>query len=239
LINWLKIRIDDPHIGINTNLSRSTEWWKTHYHLFHDVVASFHIDFANRERYLENLVFLQNKVNYLCSRMMMQEDRFQEVVDFGEKVKATLQNYNVEWVPLFDDISVDVGPWKYSEEWMYEFFKTHTFESQIKIHKPDGSKWMCASKEVYESGNEQSLNGNRIVAERRNFFSGWECNVDESLFINSKGHTTAASCGQGPVLGNIYEEIELMSKPITCKKMQCTCGTDIIITKRAPAEQNA
>jgi organic radical activating enzyme len=234
LIMWLKTRIDDPHIGINTNLSRSTEWWKTYYHLFHDVVASFHIDFANRERYLQNLIFLQNKVNYLCSRMMMQEDRFQEVVEFGEKVKSTLHNYNIEWVPLFTDIDVNVEPWNYSEEWMHEFFKTHTFESKIGTHKPEGSKWMCSSKEIYESGFEQPLNGNRIVAERRNFFSGWECNVDESLFINSQGHTTAASCGQGPRLGNIYEDIELMSKPVICKKQQCTCGTDIIITKRAP-----
>lgn len=239
LIKWLKERIDDPHIGINTNLSRSTQWWKEHYHLFHDVVASFHIDFANRDRYLDNLIFLQDKVNYLCSRMMMQEDRFREVIEFGEKVKSTLQNYNLEWVPLFSDIDINVAPWDYSEPWMHEFFKTHTFESKTTIDKPQGSKWQCASKEVYESGLEQPLNGNRIVAERRNFFTGWECNVDEALFINSAGHTTAASCGQGPILGNIYEDIQLMSRPVICKKMQCTCGTDIIISKRAPVKQNA
>ena len=233
LIMWLKERIDDPHVAINTNLSRSTEWWKIHHHLFHDIVASFHIDFANRDRYLDNLIFLQDKVNYLCCRMMMQEDRFNEVIEFGEKVKATLQNYNLEWVPLFDDISTTVGPWKYKEEYMYDFFKTHTFESQTKLDKPPGSKWQCASKEVYASGLQQPLNGNRIVAERRNFFSGWECNVDEALFINSRGEVSAASCGQGPMIGNIYEEITLLSKPIICKKLQCTCGTDILISKRA------
>jgi hypothetical protein len=37
---------------------------------------------------------------------------------------------------LFDDISTDVGPWKYGEERMYEFFKTHTFESQQLLPKP-------------------------------------------------------------------------------------------------------
>lgn len=235
LIEWLKKRIDDPHIGINTNLSRSTAWWKEHYHLFHDVVASFHIDFANRDRYLDNLVFLQDKVNYLCSRMMMQEDRFNEVVEFGKKVMSTLENYNLEWVPLFSDIDINVKPWDYSEPWMHEFFKTHSFESQTKINKPNGSKWQCASKEVYESGHEQPLNGNRLVAERRNFFSGWECNVDESLFINSQGYTSAASCGQGPQLGNIYESVKIMPDPVICKKQQCTCGTDIIISKRIKA----
>jgi hypothetical protein len=51
------------------------------------------------------------------------------------------------------------------------------------------------------------------------------------LFIDSRGNITAASCGQGPALGNIYKTVELISAPITCKKIQCTCGTDILITK--------
>lgn len=230
-INWLKQRLDDPHIAINTNLSRSTAWWQEHYHLFHDIVASYHIDFANTERYMDNIVFLQDKVNYLCTRMMMQEDRFDEVIEFGNKVRSTLQNYNIEWVPLFDDISTDVGPWKYGEERMYEFFKTHTFESQQLLPKPPGSKWNTSSKEVYRSGLEQPLNGNRLVAERKNFFYGWQCFVDEALFINAQGNITAASCGQGPQLGNIYESVVPLSDPVKCKKLQCTCGTDILISK--------
>lgn len=231
LIKWLKEEIDDPHIGINTNLSRATKWWEEHYHLFHDIVASFHIDFADQERYLANLLFLQDKVNYLCSRMMMQEDRFQEVIDFGEKVKSICQNYNVEWVPLFDELSVNAGPWEYSEQWMTDFFIHNSFETQLELPKPMGSKWNTSSKEVYRSGHELSLNGNRVVAERRNFFRGWKCNVDESLFIDTVGNITAASCGQGPKMGNIYNEVNLISEPIICGKIQCTCGTDILISK--------
>lgn len=231
LIEWLKTEIDDPHIGINTNLSRATKWWEDHYHLFHDVVASFHIDFADQDRYLANLELLQDKVNYLCSRMMMQEDRFQEVIDFGNKVKSTLKNYNLEWVPLFDELSVNAGPWEYSEQWMVDFFVHNSFETHLTLPKPNGSKWNTASKEVYKSGHELALNGNRIVAERRNFFRGWKCHVDESIFIDTRGNITAASCGQGPSMGNIYKDVTLISEPITCGKIQCTCGTDILITK--------
>lgn len=231
LIEWLNETLDEPHIGINTNLSRSTKWWKEHYHLFHDIVASFHIEYANQDRYLKNLIYLQDKVNYLCSRMMMIEERFQEVIEYGEMVKSTLQNYNVEWVPLFDEIGVNAGPWEYSEQWMKDFFKENSFESQIKIRKPSGSKWRTASKEVYESGHERIMNGNRMVSERRNFFRGWKCNVGESLFVDSVGGITAASCGRGPKLGNMYRNVELQSESIICDKDQCTCGTDMIITK--------
>lgn len=232
LINWLKKEIDDPHIGINTNLSRATSWWEEHYHLFHDVVASFHMEFANVERFTKNMEFLQDKVNYLCSRMMMDEQRFQEVIEYGNFLKANLQNYNIEWVPLWDDISTEVGPWEYKEAWMIDFFKENTFESQQLLPKPAGSKWRMVSEEVYDSGNRRILNGNRIVAERRNFFSGWECNVGESLFIDSRGSIRAASCGQGPNLGNIYRRIDLSGDTVICGKEQCTCGTDILITKK-------
>lgn len=231
LISWLNEVLDEPHIGINTNLSRATKWWEEHYHLFHDIVASFHIDFADQERYLQNLIFLQDKVNYLCSRMMMQEDRFQEVIDFGLMLKKQLKNYNIEWVPLFDELSVNTGPWQYSEQWMTDFFKENSFDVQQALPKPPGSKWRTASKEVYSSGHERVMNGNRIVSERRNFFSGWLCNVHEAIFIDSRGGITAASCGQGPALGNLYRNITLSGGTITCKKTQCTCGTDILISK--------
>jgi len=234
LIEWLNEVIDEPHMGINTNLSRGTSWWEKHHTKFHDVVASFHIDFADQERYVKNLILLQDKVNYLCSRMMMQEDRFQEVIDFGHMVMNTLDNYNLEWVPLFDDISVNVGPWEYSEQWMKDFFLENTFETQNKLPKAPGTKWKMASKEVYSDGSERALNGNRVVAERRNFFQGWSCNVGEALFINSRGDITAASCGQGPKIGNIYQDIDLSASTITCMKSQCTCGTDILITKHRP-----
>ena len=234
LIHWLNEVLDEPHIGINTNLSRATKWWEENYHLFHDIVASFHIDFADQERYLNNLIFLQDKVNYLCSRMMMQEDRFQEVIDYGEMIKTKLENYNVEWVPLFDELSVHAGPWEYKEQWMIDFFKENSFDTQQNLPKPSGSKWRTASKEVYLSGEERNMNGNRIVSERRNFFWGWSCNVHEAIFVDSRGNIRAASCGQGPDLGNMYRDVDLQGGTIVCNKIQCTCGTDILISKEKP-----
>ena len=231
LIKWLKERLDDPHIGINTNMSRPLSYWKENYQYFHDIVASFHIEFAKKDRYIENVIFLQDKVNYLCCRMMMQEERFLEVRDFGYHLRSILENYNIEWVPLFDDISTNVGPWDYKEEWKKDFFKDHNFETQIKLPNPDGSKWKPVMLEVYDDGTEQVFNGNRLTANRLNFFKGWKCAVSEGIFINSSGNVTAASCGQGPYIGNIFDEIELNLEPVICKKTQCTCGTDMLLTK--------
>lgn len=238
LIEWLKNQLDEPQIGINTNLSRSTKWWTQNHHLFHDVVASFHIEYVDKERYLKNLTYLQDKVNYLCSRMMMEEKHFQEVIDYGTMLKSKLLNYNLEWVPLWDDIRTDVGPWEYSEQWMKDFFEKSSFERQEKVQKPRGTKWRMSSNEIYKSGACRSLNGNRIVSDRKNYFMGWQCNVGESLFINARGQISAASCGQGPELGNIYRDIKINSGTIICNKTQCTCGTDIYITKHKAPHHN-
>jgi organic radical activating enzyme len=231
LIEWLKTRLDDPQIGINTNLSRPLKYWEKNAHLFHDIVASFHPEFAKHDRYTENAQYLQDKVNYLCCRMMMREEQFQEVIDFGNLLKTKLDNYNIEWVPLFDDISTVVGPWEYGEEWMKEFFKTHSFDSQQRRAKAHGSKWSMASKEVYEDGSEQAFNGNRLTAERQNFFKDWKCWVSEGIFIASDGRMSAASCGQGPRLGNIFGTVDLNLEPVICKKYHCTCGTDMLLSK--------
>ena len=62
--------------------SRPLAWWQKHIHLFDDVVASFHVEHANKERYEENSIWLCDKLNYLLQKMLLHEDRFWEVVSF-------------------------------------------------------------------------------------------------------------------------------------------------------------
>jgi hypothetical protein len=42
---------------------------------------------------------------------------------------------------------------------------------------------------------------------------------------------SAASCGQGPRLGNIFGTVDLNLEPVICKKYHCTCGTDMLLSK--------
>lgn len=217
-------------LGINTNLSRKISWWEENYHYIDDVVASYHPEFANRENYFEIAEFLQDKVNYLCLRMMVMEDRFEEILDVGAQVR-TLKNYNLEWVPLLKEMSTGAVPWTYENPAITEFLSKNNFESKTTIPKPSLSI-SFASAEHYSDGTIQPLNSNRLVAENRNFFKSWSCKVNESIFISPNGFMSAASCGQGPQLGNIFKEFIFPSDQITCKKDYCHCGTDILITKQ-------
>ena len=231
ICEWLKTELPNVHLAINTNLSRSLKWWETYYKLFDDVVASFHIEFANKERYKENSYFLCDKVNYLSNKMLMHEERFWEVVDFGNSIKETQPNYFLEWTPLFDELSINAGPWKYKDIEKTIWINEHSIEQKFTLPKP-GHPNNCVSFSVYNDGLREPTISNDIIVKKMNFFSGWKCNIGDSIFINPTGSVSLASCGQGEQLGHILEDVSKVGpKTIICGKYHCSCGTDIIIPK--------
>lgn len=218
--------------AINTNLSHSLDWWQKHYHYFDDVVASFHIESAKPDHYLKNAQFLQDKVNYLACRMMMLEERFDEVITFADRLKSSMDNYVLEYVPLFEELSNTTRPYIYKDPKKMEFFKQNSFENKRTTNVPPRSVVDTSSVEVYADGRNEPLNSNRLVAERKNFFKGWKCWIGDSLFINAVGEITAGTCGVLPPIGNINRgTIDFSNSIITCPKEQCHCGTDIYIKK--------
>jgi organic radical activating enzyme len=231
ICDWLKTEVPNVHLAINTNLSRSVKWWETNYNLFDDVVASFHIEFANKERYKEVSYFLCDKINYLSNKMLMHEERFWEVVEFGNSIKESQPNYFLEWTPLFDEISINAGPWKYADPEKTQWINEHNIEQKVTIPVPHKGN-NCVSFSVWEDGTKNHTISNDIIVKGLNFFTGWSCNIGDSIFINPKGDVSLASCGQGERLGHILDDISSVGpKTITCGKYHCACGTDIIIPK--------
>ena len=218
-------------LAVNTNLSRPLAWWEKHYHLFDDIVASFHVEQAKKERYEENSIFLCDKVNYLSTKMLLHDERFWEVVEFGNHLKSVMPNYFIEWTPLFDEMTVNAGPWKYDDTTKEEFIRNNTSEHRQTLPKPN-KRANTASFSRYDDGTVTHTNSNEVIVAGENFFSGWKCNVGDAIFINPIGEVSLASCGQGGIVGHILEDISKVGpKLITCYKEHCHCGTDIIIPK--------
>lgn len=230
LTEYLKESVPNLTVAVNTNLSRPRSYWEKNYHLFDDIVASFHIEFAKQDRYIDNAKFLCDKIDYLCTKMLMHEERFWEVIEFGKRVRQEVPNYNLEWTPLFDEMSVNAGPWQYEDPAKVQFLEAAEFESVQTIPKPY-RKNQAISLAHYEDAVEP-VNSNKIIAARQNFFKGWRCSVDDSLFINPRGEISSASCGVGNTHGNILDkDLTLNLSPVICSKTHCHCGTDIIIPK--------
>lgn len=233
----LQSGMEEVKFAVNTNLSSSMSWWEKNYHYFDDVVASYHPEFAEDEHFLNVYKFLSDKVNYLCGRMMMYEPTWDRVIEFSKRIKheseSENKNWRIEYVPIFEELSFTTKPYFYKDPDHRAFLETTNLEQNIIHYVPAKAQGM-ASIEVYDNGNTQPINCNRIVAENKNFFQGWKCMIPmESIFINCEGHIDMGSCGVMPRVGNLYEPELILDLPesVICPKSHCHCGTDIYITK--------
>src|SRR6056300_1466253 len=136
ICEWIRNKLPDATIAVNTNLSRPLAWWQKHCHLFDDIVASFHVEHADKDKYEEKSIWLCDKVNYLSSKMLMHEDRFWEVVEFGERLKKSMPNYFIEWTPLYDELTNNAGPWEYKDSEKSKFLEDHNVEMNFTLPKP-------------------------------------------------------------------------------------------------------
>jgi organic radical activating enzyme len=231
ICEFLRKELPDCTLAVNTNLSRPLAWWQKHYHLFDDIVASFHVEFSDKEKYKEVNTFLCDKVNYLSTKLLMHEERFWEIVEYGNELKKVMPNYFIEWTPLFDEMSINAGPWNYKDSEKVKFINENSTEVKFTIPKPNKNS-MAVSYSKYNNGEVTPTNSNDVIVSGENFFKGWNCNVGDSLFINPNGSVSLASCGQGDNVGHILDDISKVGpSQIICNKDHCHCGTDIIIPK--------
>jgi hypothetical protein len=162
----------------------------------------------------------------------MHEQRFWEVVEFGNYLKTVMPNYFIEWTPLYDELSHVTGPWKYKDILKEDFFRTHNIEIHQTLPKPSKRTTMTVSYNRYDDDSTSFCNANELIVNGQNFFNGWKCNVGDCIFINPVGEVSLASCGLGGRVGHILDDITKVGpKQITCSKDMCMCGTDIIIPK--------
>jgi organic radical activating enzyme len=231
ICEWIRENLPNTIIAINTNFSRPLSWWKKHGHLFDDVVASFHVEYSDKDKYIKNARYMCDKLNYFSCKMLMHEERFWEVAEFGERLKSELPNYFIEWTPLYDEMSANTGPWQYKDPEKTKFLNEHSVDQKKVLRTPQIQNHFY-SEAFWNDGDKTSAYSNEIIVERQNFFKGWQCSIGDSIWINQVGQVSMCTCGQVGYLGNMLENItKIGPKKIICGKEHCMCGTDILIPK--------
>jgi organic radical activating enzyme len=223
-------------VAINTNLSRGVEWWRDNHHMFDDVVASYHPTWVKHDRFLETAQFLQTRVDYLAIRMMMYEPHWDDMLRASEEIWSNMGNVWLEHVPILDEMNSNARPYQYQDPDKITWLRHNGLRHKETLPKPPNRLWIDWLDECYDDGTRQVLNSNRLVAEQRNFFRGWSCDIGYSVNIAINGDVTLATCGQSGCMGNINQELRFDNwrDSLICAKDHCHCGTDICIPKRAP-----
>ncbi|PIP91236.1 MAG: hypothetical protein COW01_06185 [Bdellovibrionales bacterium CG12_big_fil_rev_8_21_14_0_65_38_15] len=236
ILKYIREEIPGALVAVNTNLSKPLDWWVENHTLFNDIVASFHVEFCDKENYLKNMEYLQDKMDYLVCRLLMHDERFLEVVDFSTLLKEKLQNYTIEYAALMEALSPHSEMHYYKDEWKREFLKKNNLEEQKILAKksdvPLAKPSYC--EEHYTDGSIIGHNSNRVVSESQNNFTGWKCWINDAIFITPSGDVRIASCDMGKIVGNINNPgVKFTSQPVICNQARCNCGTDIGIRKAA------
>lgn len=236
ICEFIRKEVPSATLAVNTNLTRPLFWWKQHGHLFNDIVASFHVESADKDKYLANAEYMQYRASYFACRMLMHDERFAEVVDFAEVLKNRLMNCVVEYAGLFEELSPHSGMHYYEDEWKREFLlKNHYFRKNEAPFSRIGPNNPAYCLEVYDDLSQEGLNATRVVGEKKNNFKGWKCWINDSIFIDPNGNVKLASCAASRTIGNLHKgELNFLKSPVVCSLSSCGCGTDINIRKVKP-----
>lgn len=228
----------NAEVKINTNLSRSLDFWQRYYRYFDIITASYHPEFSDKEQFLKNYKFLQDKT-LVSARLMMHKDFFDDCISFSERIKTECYNYNIEYAAVLKTLSSDVPQYDYEEAWQEDFLKNNIKETSYEKIPEIYMRTKIENSVVTKDG-ESTLNDQDLVNHKINSFKGWGCDIYKVLFIDREGNINLATCGQKSSIGNIFSgtiDKDFMHS-IICNKQWCHCGIDIEISKRKNYEKN-
>jgi organic radical activating enzyme len=234
LCSWIKEKFPQASITVETNLSRPLSWWEENHRLFDEVLSSFHIEFAQQDKYLEKAYFLCDKLAHLGHKLMLDDRRFWEVVEFAETLKQSVPNYYIEYVPLTGVLTTE-EIYRGDEEIMAFIDSHRSPEMDFTEYKPVNKSTDFRSEVRYADGSSEECNGWQLSAEQNNVFKGWECDIGDNLFIGDDGCVSMAGCGTKFRIGHILNDrSNIVPETVICDKQACWNGSDIVIPKRLP-----
>jgi organic radical activating enzyme len=226
----------DPHSVVNilTNASRTIRWWNRTKQFIDKVSISYHHESADPD----HIVDVVNEIQYDCQtniQMLMDIRAFDQCVAHWEYLKEHTA------VPIqIKKLQTSFG----GKEWM-----PYTAEQRarmIEMHQETRDRpttkrniTSLGIRVHYDNGDVRREGCHDLIQAGLNKFEGWHCNIGRDLVvIKANGDVVPANaCNQQIVMGNIKtapESIQLLIAPVVCAYRECTCGSDIEITKFKP-----
>lgn len=219
-------------VNILTNGSRTIKWWNKTKQYIDKVSISFHHEQADADHTIE----VVNSIQHDCQtniQMLMDVNHFEKCIEIFKKLR---DNTNV---PIqLKKLQVEFG----GKEWMK--YSTEQMEIIKRLHKETAhrpsTKRNITSLGIncfYDDGTVTQENNHDLIQSGNNKFYGWKCNIGRDLLvISSNGNVIPANaCNTKMILGNIKTDphnIKLLTDPVVCAYKECTCGSDIEITKQ-------
>jgi len=227
------IKNTDPNSMVNilTNGSRTINWWNRTKQYLDKVSISYHHEQAD----VNHTIQVVNNIKNSCQtniQMLMDVNNWNKCVSIYEKLRDNTV------VPIqVKKLQVEFG----KSDWMQ--YTTAQIKWMKQAHKSTAyrpsTKKNITSLGIncyYDNGTVTQETNHDLIQAGRNKFKGWACNIGRDLLvIKANGDIVPANaCNQQIVMGNIKKDPKnflLLKKPVICEYAECTCGSDIEISK--------
>lgn len=228
-----------------TNLSRTSRFF---YDLSEKVkgyekkllfVASYHFDFAAKNKFLENAGILLKNNFRLHVSILAHPEHIELVKELESECKSLAKQYeklNYELIIVRQDYGSEPDR-RYKEadlKWLKQYYKKEEVNKNILYETVDSNNTIVKD---YYSATE-------INAKQINNFKGMLCNAGVNMMsINEDGEIDKAVCFRKTNYNknNIYENdypVKDSPKPVICPFNSCSCIADIQIPKYLPGYEN-
>ena len=213
---------------VNTNGSRSLDWWKEYAKKIYKVTISYHPESVD-DSIFEKVEYIGTQTNVGVFTLMY-PPYWDKAADAFERFKQ-VKDITLEPSRVFKRESHKTDS---SYEYSPEQLKWLEDNSGLNIR---GIAFVAPDKSSYgqnyiefDNGQIDKLDEVEYVNNLKNIFTGWECTMGSNhIYIGPDGNIKHSACSQASVIGN-FETFEFAS-PQICRVKYCTCTNDVLIPK--------
>ncbi len=231
------------HVITITNLSRTSRFFNDlcenlkSYEEHLSFIASYHFEFAEKEKYLENAKILTQNGFRIHLSILAHPDRIELVKSLElelKKIKNGKLNYELIIVRQDYGTEPDKRYKKEDLQWLKEFYTDSKENKRILID------WQKDNNKV----EREIFSGAELNAKGLNKFKGMICNAGKNILsINGNGDIDKAVCfrkttGNKKNIYNKDDAIKESTKPVICPFERCSCIADLQIPKYLPGYEN-
>lgn len=216
---------------INTNGSRSMDWWQQYAKKAFKVTISYHPETVVDEEIFEKVAYISTQTNVGVFTLMyppLWDKSLNAYYRFKDMPRVTIAPSRV--FRREKENKVDVS-YSYNEEqlkWLDENSQTIFKENDF----PPTESNRYGTTYYDDEASVSVLDEVECVNKRQNSFVGWQCNMGvDHISITSYGDILQSACPQAQRIADISSFETLNSSPTTCRTKWCMCTADVLIPK--------
>ena len=222
---------------VNTNGSRSLDWWREYAKKVYKVTISYHPETVVDEEIFEKIDYIKTQTN-VGVFVLMYPPLWDKCVNAYKRLEEMGITRSISRVFKRESYQVSES-YTYTDEqlaWLDE--NSRVIFNHDNARLPKNNNFYGHTLIEYQNNNDivkEQLDEVEFTNSRKNMFKGWHCNMgQEHIAIDSYGNVLQATCTTSKVIGTLENFHELSQTGTVCQNDYCMCTLDVQITKNKP-----